>query len=199
MPSCTLLGSEETFVHIIAIIILYWLTYFVQIGAKRLDAAAKKGNTYSWNLIFGGKKSVWTKLLVAPLLGDTSFWFCWVTALVYAYMQKVQTEKEESYSLALIVALWFSEKCTHRNGTVKHDYNPNMLNLNFLWYPVQVRSSSIKNCFWNFQCAFKNNSLKIIVIGPPCWNNDYALQCWNNCSQNTLDHSKSPILAWAIW
>jgi dehydrogenase/reductase SDR family protein 7 len=33
----------------------YWL--MDKIGAKRLDAAAKKGNTYSWNLIFGGKKS----------------------------------------------------------------------------------------------------------------------------------------------
>jgi dehydrogenase/reductase SDR family protein 7 len=36
-------------------IIGYWL--MDKIGAKRLDAAAKKGNTYSWNLIFGGKKS----------------------------------------------------------------------------------------------------------------------------------------------
>ncbi|XP_062182990.1 uncharacterized protein LOC133887089 isoform X2 [Phragmites australis] len=34
----------------------YWL--MDKIGAKRLDAAAKKGNAYSWNLIFGGKKSV---------------------------------------------------------------------------------------------------------------------------------------------
>ncbi|XP_039822447.1 dehydrogenase/reductase SDR family member 7-like isoform X2 [Panicum virgatum] len=33
----------------------YWL--MDKVGAKRLDAAAKKGNTYSWNLIFGGKKS----------------------------------------------------------------------------------------------------------------------------------------------
>ncbi|KAJ1256691.1 hypothetical protein BS78_K332800 [Paspalum vaginatum] len=33
----------------------YWL--MDKIGAKRLDAAAKKGNTYSWNLIFSGKKS----------------------------------------------------------------------------------------------------------------------------------------------
>ncbi|CAL4981359.1 unnamed protein product [Urochloa decumbens] len=33
----------------------YWL--MDKIGAKRLDAAAKKGNTYSLNLIFGGKKS----------------------------------------------------------------------------------------------------------------------------------------------
>ncbi|KAK3118559.1 hypothetical protein QOZ80_9BG0701510 [Eleusine coracana subsp. coracana] len=33
----------------------YWL--MDKIGAKRLDAAAKKGNTYSWNLMFGGKKS----------------------------------------------------------------------------------------------------------------------------------------------
>ncbi|OQU83299.1 hypothetical protein SORBI_3005G106500 [Sorghum bicolor] len=32
-----------------------WISY--QVGAKRLDAAAKKGNTYSWNLIFGSKKS----------------------------------------------------------------------------------------------------------------------------------------------
>ncbi|XP_006663352.1 dehydrogenase/reductase SDR family member 7 [Oryza brachyantha] len=28
-----------------------------KIGAKRLDVAAKKGNAYSWNLLFGGKKS----------------------------------------------------------------------------------------------------------------------------------------------
>ncbi|WVZ52902.1 hypothetical protein U9M48_003904 [Paspalum notatum var. saurae] len=33
----------------------YWL--MDKIGAKRLDAAAKKGNTYSWNLMFSGKKS----------------------------------------------------------------------------------------------------------------------------------------------
>ncbi|OQU83298.1 hypothetical protein SORBI_3005G106500 [Sorghum bicolor] len=33
----------------------YWL--MDKVGAKRLDAAAKKGNTYSWNLIFGSKKS----------------------------------------------------------------------------------------------------------------------------------------------
>jgi len=33
----------------------YWL--MDKVGAKRLDAAAKKGNTYSWNLIFGGKKT----------------------------------------------------------------------------------------------------------------------------------------------
>ncbi|KAL6875686.1 hypothetical protein ACP4OV_013199 [Aristida adscensionis] len=33
----------------------YWL--MDKVGAKRLDAAAKKGNTYSWKLIFGGKKS----------------------------------------------------------------------------------------------------------------------------------------------
>uniref|UniRef100_A0A453HF56 Uncharacterized protein n=1 Tax=Aegilops tauschii subsp. strangulata TaxID=200361 RepID=A0A453HF56_AEGTS len=30
---------------------------FTQVGAKRVDAAAKKGNAYSWNLLFGGKKS----------------------------------------------------------------------------------------------------------------------------------------------
>uniref|UniRef100_A0A0D9XR27 Ketoreductase domain-containing protein n=1 Tax=Leersia perrieri TaxID=77586 RepID=A0A0D9XR27_9ORYZ len=28
-----------------------------KIGAKRLDVAAKKGNAYGWNLLFGGKKS----------------------------------------------------------------------------------------------------------------------------------------------
>ncbi|KAF8701579.1 hypothetical protein HU200_033501 [Digitaria exilis] len=33
----------------------YWL--MDKVGAKRLDAAAKKGNTYSWNLMFSGKKS----------------------------------------------------------------------------------------------------------------------------------------------
>ncbi|EMS65866.1 Dehydrogenase/reductase SDR family member 7 [Triticum urartu] len=30
---------------------------FKLVGAKRVDAAAKKGNAYSWNLLFGGKKS----------------------------------------------------------------------------------------------------------------------------------------------
>ncbi|ONM19286.1 NAD(P)-binding Rossmann-fold superfamily protein [Zea mays] len=33
----------------------YWL--MDKVGAKRLDAAAKKGNTYSWSLIFSSKKS----------------------------------------------------------------------------------------------------------------------------------------------
>nr|CAB3491449.1 unnamed protein product [Digitaria exilis] len=33
----------------------YWL--MDKVGAKRLDAAAKKRNTYSWNLMFSGKKS----------------------------------------------------------------------------------------------------------------------------------------------
>lgn len=28
-----------------------------KVGAKRLDVAAKKGNAYGWNLLFGGKKS----------------------------------------------------------------------------------------------------------------------------------------------
>uniref|UniRef100_A0ACD5X5V1 Uncharacterized protein n=1 Tax=Avena sativa TaxID=4498 RepID=A0ACD5X5V1_AVESA len=33
----------------------HWL--MDKVGAKRVDVAAKKGNAYSWNLIFGGKKS----------------------------------------------------------------------------------------------------------------------------------------------
>jgi len=57
MLCISFLGFKEAFMHIIATICISFIILFVQVGAKRLDAAAKKGNTYSWNLIFGGKKS----------------------------------------------------------------------------------------------------------------------------------------------
>jgi dehydrogenase/reductase SDR family protein 7 len=56
MRSSSLFGAKENFVlTIVASTQLINLSF--QVGAKRLDAAAKKGNTYSWNLIFGSKKS----------------------------------------------------------------------------------------------------------------------------------------------
>ena len=40
-----------------------WLNWFFQIGGKRVEAAAQKGNTYSLGLLFGKKKSSWSRLL----------------------------------------------------------------------------------------------------------------------------------------
>jgi len=92
----------------------YWL--MDKVGAKRLDAAAKKGNTYSWNLIFGGKKTAWSScpsLLLPGIFQHSKLH----ESLVCLYTKKVKLKR----NIASIAGFsWKMDSCVKCYDTVRY-------------------------------------------------------------------------------